>query len=97
ITQLEKINDKVFSLNLDKYRAEQKEIKAIIKKIDEVNKPSSEMSLSLIPVDEKRLAQDADQLERRKLWAKSLGKDIYLKETVAIIKSLINQASFVKQ
>ena len=55
------------------------------------------MSLSLIPVDEKRLAQDADQLERRKLWAKSLGKDIYLKETVAIIKSLINQASFVKQ
>lgn len=97
ITQLEKINDKVFSLNLDKYRAEQKEIKAIIKKIDEVNKPTSEMSLSLIPVDEKRLAQDADQLERRKLWAKSLGKDIYLKETVAIIKSLINQASFVKQ
>lgn len=97
VSQLEKINDKVYSLNLEKYKAEQKEIRSIIKKIDEVNKGNTELSVSILPIDEKKLAEDKDKLERRKQWSKSLGKDIYLKETVEIVKNMIHQAAFVKQ
>lgn len=97
VGQLEKINDKVYSLNLEKYKAEQKEIKAIIKKLDEVNKENTELNLSMLPIDEKRLAEDNDKLERRKQWVKALGKDIYIKETVDIVKSMIQQTSLVKQ
>lgn len=97
VAQLEKINDKVYSLHLEKYKAEQREIKTIIKKIEEVNKVTNELSLSILPIDEKRLAEDNDKLERRKQWTKSLGKDIYLKESVEIIKNIINQTAFVKQ
>lgn len=97
IAKLEKINDKVYSLNLEKYRAEQKEIKAMIKKIDEVNKTPKEMELSLLPSDEKRLADDNDKLERRKQWVKALSKDIYLSESVNVLNDMITQTALAKK
>lgn len=97
VNQLEKINDKVYSLQLEKYKAEQKQIREVIKKIDEVNKLKSELSLSLLPIDEKRLSEDNDKLERRRQWAKSLGKDIYLAETVNVVKDMIGRNTMVKK
>lgn len=97
VNQLEKINDKVYSLQLEKYKAEQKQIREVIKKIDEVNKLKTELSLSLLPIDEKRLSEDNDKLERRRQWAKSLGKDIYLAETVNVVKDMIGRNTMVKK
>lgn len=97
VNQLEKINDKVYSLQLEKYKAEQKQIREVIKKIDEVNKLKTELSLSLLPIDEKRLSEDNDKLERRKQWAKSLGKDIYLAETVNVVRDMIGRNNMVKK
>jgi carboxyl-terminal processing protease len=80
-----------------KYRAEQKEIKAAIKKIDEVNKSMpQELNLSLLPNDEKKLAADNDKLERRKQWMKSLSKDIYLDESVKVVDDMIKQTAIAK-
>lgn len=97
VAKLEKFNDKEYSLNINKYRAEQKEIKAAIKKIDEVNKNPKELDLSLLPADEKRLSTDNDKLERRKQWAKSLTKDIYLGESVNIMNDMITQTALAKR
>jgi carboxyl-terminal processing protease len=97
VNQLEKINDKVYSLKLEKYKAEQKQVREVIKKIDEVNKIKTELSLSLLPIDEKRLSEDKDKLERRRQWAKSLGKDIYLAETVNVVKDMIGRNTMVKK
>jgi carboxyl-terminal processing protease len=94
---LAKINDKEYSLNLVKYKAEQKEIKNTIKKIDEINKNPKELQLSLIPTDEKRLEVDNDKLERRKQWLKSLSKDIYLGESVNIMNDMITQTALAKR
>jgi carboxyl-terminal processing protease len=94
---LAKINDKEYSLNLVKYKAEQKEIKNTIKKIDEINKNPKELQLSLIPTDEKRLEVDNDKLERRKQWVKSLSKDIYLGESVNIMNDMITQTALAKR
>jgi len=96
VSKLEKMNDKVYSLNLVKYKAEQKEIRSAIKKIDEVNKAADSLSLSLLPIDEKRLAEDNDKLERRKQWVKSLSKDIYLDESVRIMNDMIKQTALAK-
>jgi carboxyl-terminal processing protease len=96
VTKLEKMNDKVYSLNLMKYKTEQKEIRSAIKKIDEVNKAADSLSLSLLPIDEKRLAEDNDKLERRKQWVKSLSKDIYLDESVKIMNDMITQTALAK-
>ncbi len=96
VAKLEKMNDKVYSLNMAKYRAEQKEIKAAIKKIDEVNKTNQELSISLLPTDEKRLGEDNDKLERRKQWMKLLTKDIYLDESVKIMDDMIKQTAVAK-
>jgi carboxyl-terminal processing protease len=96
-SKLERINDKEYSLNLVKYRAEQKEIKNAIKKMDEVNKNPEEMALALLPADEKRLSADNDKLERRKQWIKSLSKDIYLNESVNIMNDMIAQTTLAKR
>jgi carboxyl-terminal processing protease len=96
-SKLEKINDKEYSLNLVKYRAEQKDIKNAIKQIEDVNKNPKEIELSLIPSDEKRLSSDNDKLERRMQWVKSLRKDIYLGESVNIMNDMITQTSLAKR
>lgn len=97
VAKLEKMNDKVYSLNMAKYRAEQKEIKAAIKKIDDVNKASQlELSLSMLPADEKKLAADNEKLERRKQWVKSLSKDIYLNESIKVMDDMIRQTAIAK-
>lgn len=97
VAKLEKINDKVYSLNMAKYRAEQKEIKAAIKKIEEVNKGGQdELNLSLLPNDEKKLSGDNDKLERRKQWMKSLSKDIYLEESVRVMDDMVKQTAIAK-
>jgi carboxyl-terminal processing protease len=97
VAKLEKMNDKVYSLNMAKYRADQKEIKTAIKKIEEVNKGNlHELNLSLLPNDEKKLAGDNDKLERRKQWMKSLTKDIYLGESVKVMDDMIKQTAIAK-
>ena len=94
---LSKMNDKEYSLNLEKYRAEQKQIKATLKQIDDINKTTPELELAMIPNDEQKLSADNDKLERRKQWMKNLSKDIYLNESVNVMNDMIRQTSLVKK
>jgi carboxyl-terminal processing protease len=87
---LEKENDREYSLNINKYRAEQQRIRDAVKKIEELNKAQQALNLKLLPQDEKRLSADADKLERRLQWTKNLSKDIYLGETVNIVNDMIS-------
>ena len=94
---LSTINDKEYSLNIVKYRAEQKQIKENLKKVDDINKTAPVLDLALIPVDEKKLSEDNDKLERRKQWIKNLGKDLYLNESVNVMNDMIRQESLAKK
>jgi len=49
---LEKSNDKVYSLQLSKYRQEQKEIREAFKKIDASSKDVRNLQVSILGVDE---------------------------------------------
>lgn len=94
---LEKANEKNYSLQLSKYRQEQKELRASFKKIDESSKDLKSMQVNMLPVDEQRLASDNDKIERRKQWINSLSKDIYIKETSNVINDMIRQGLLVMQ
>lgn len=92
---LQKNNDREYSLNINKFREEQKKVRAVSKKLDELTKQQKELPVSLLPEDEKYLSADNDKLERRKQWLKSLTKDIYLNETVNVMNDMIKQTSAV--
>lgn len=86
---LEKSNLRVYSLNIDRYRAEQKAIREAIRRIDETTKDIPEMDMSLLPQDLQKLESDKDKLERRKQWLRNLAKDIHLQETVNVVKDMM--------
>lgn len=94
---LEKSNEKVYPLQLSKYREEQKMLRASFKKIDEASKSLKALEVNMLPSDEKRLAVDNDKIERRKQWISSLSKDIYVKETTNVLGDMIRQELLVMQ
>ena len=95
---LEKVNDKEYSLNLLKYNEEQKQLKVILKKMDDTSKLAKPLDISMLPIDIKRLSEDKDtnKLERRKQWMKSLTKDNYLKESINVVIDMINLSTVAK-
>ena len=92
---LEKSNDKEYTLNINKYREEQKKLQETNKQLDELKKNQQELTIDFIPQDMKRLESDTAKLERRKQWGKFLSKDIYVNETVNIINDMISKSAYV--
>ncbi|MDX2048003.1 MAG: carboxy terminal-processing peptidase [Chitinophagaceae bacterium] len=93
---LAKMNDKEYSLNIDKYRKEQKDIRSAIRKMEGLEKTQNAMDIQMLPQDEKKLAADNDKLERRKAWIKNLSNDVYVNETVNVISDMIRQSLMAK-
>ena len=94
---LEKANEKVYSLQLSKYREEQKQLRDSFKKIDEASKELKPLQVNMLADDEKKLSEDNDKMERRKQWINSLSKDIYVKETFNVVTDMISQGLLVMQ
>jgi len=93
---IEKSNQKIYSLKLDVYRNEQKQMRETFKKLDEFNKNNKGLNIQMLDSDQKRLSADNDKLERRKQWIKNLSKDIYIAETCKVISDVISQVTLVK-
>jgi carboxyl-terminal processing protease len=91
---LAKQNDKVYSLNLQKYREEQKAIKATVKQNDQLAKLSTEMPVEGLKADNAKYNNvDKDKGERYKNWIKALRTDIYLHEATQVISDMIASGS----
>jgi carboxyl-terminal processing protease len=93
---METANQRVYSLQLNKYREGQKSLRESFKKIEEMNKSTKVMEVKMLELDEKKLSADNDKLERRKQWIGNLSKDIYINETCQIISDMIRQVVLVK-
>jgi len=93
---IEKSNQKVYSLKLDTYRNEQKQMRATFKHLEESNKGNQALTIQMLDSDEKRLSTDNDKLERRKQWIKNLSRDIYISETCKVVSDVISQITLVK-
>jgi carboxyl-terminal processing protease len=94
---LNKLNDKMYPLNLEKYRQEQKEIKSTVKQIESLSKLPAPMNIETLPQDAGRYNtdKDKDKAERYKQWVESRKTDIYLKEAVNVVGDMVSQKNLV--
>lgn len=94
---LEKNNDRSYSLNLEKFKEDQKELKNAFKKIEEAYKLASPMQIQYLDADQNKSALvSKDKEEREKQWLKVRSDDIYINKSVEIVKSMITQANLAK-
>ncbi len=92
---LNKQNDKLYPLKLDKYREEQKQIKATVKQIETLSKLPKEMDIATLPQDSNKYVDDKDKADRYKQWIKSLKTDIWLNEAVNVVDDMVATKNLV--
>ncbi|MBN8674032.1 MAG: carboxy terminal-processing peptidase [Chitinophagales bacterium] len=93
---LAKQNDRIYSLQLTKYRAEQKMIRATFSQLESLLKLKDEIDVTALTGEENRWANDKNKQDRFNLWLKSLRKDIYLDQAVKVVNDIIGQQNIVK-
>jgi len=95
---LSKQNDKHYSLQIDKYREEQKMIRTTIKQLESLLKLSTanQIDVSALPAETNRWADDKNKQERFSQWLKGLREDIYLDQAVKVMNDMIGQQNLVK-
>ena len=90
-------NEKVYPLQLEKYRNEQKEIRNAVKSIDSLTKLKTPLPVSYLKQDEERyVSQDKDKNERYKSWMNNVSKDVYVDQAVKVIKDMVAQQNLAK-
>ncbi len=83
-----KKEDTKYSLNFEKFRAEQKQLRDQNKKYDDLRKEIKGFSASVLEEDKVRIANDTTRLGRENRWAKNVAKDIYIFEASNVINDL---------
>lgn len=92
---LNKESEKVYSLNLQKYREDQKQIKMTNKQIETLSKLPKEMDVQALPEDAHKYDDDKDKADRFQQWLKSLRTDIWIGESVNVVDDMVSQKSLV--
>jgi carboxyl-terminal processing protease len=93
---LAKQNDKTYSLKLDKYQKEQRQIRATFAQLETLTKLDTELNVTALTGEENRWSEDKNKQDRFNQWLKSLKKDIYLDQTVKVVNDIISQQNLVK-
>jgi len=89
---LSKLNDKQYSLQIDKFRKEQQEIRGLIKQTDSLLKMTQPLNIIYLPQDTQRVSSgDKDKQDRYQNFLKTLSKDVYLKQAVKVVEDMQNQ------
>lgn len=93
---LEKNNDREYSLNINKYKQEQKELKDVYKQIENLYKLPKPMDIRNLNADLEAINADSDKVNRNKQWLKVRVDDIYIDETVKVLNKMISQNNMAK-
>jgi carboxyl-terminal processing protease len=83
-----KKDDTKYSLKLDNFRAEQKQIRDQNKKYEDLRKEIKGFNASLLDEDKLRFTSDTIREGRENRWAKNVAKDIYIYEASNVINDL---------
>jgi len=94
---LEKFNNKESSLNIDKYKEEQKQFKAKAKELDDLYKLSKQMNVKNIAADTVVINAAKDKMDKNTQWLKMISNDIYIDETVKVMNNMISQSATAKR
>ena len=93
---LEKNADRVYSLNLAKFKQDQKELKSVYKQIEDLYKLSKPLDVRNISADTAAIGEAKDKIEKNKQWIKRLSDDIFIDETVKVLNQMIVQSNMAK-
>ncbi len=89
IKWLEKFINKEYSLNIEKYKEEQKQFKMVNKQMDELMKLSYSINFSNLIADTAKINSAEDKIEKNKQWIKVRANDIYIDQAVKVMDKLI--------
>jgi carboxyl-terminal processing protease len=92
---ISKINDKEYSLNLNTYRTEQKQIKDLSSKLEETLKNRDSLSVNFMPIDLPVYNSDKEKAENNRKFLEALSKDIYINEAVKVMHDLLRSKQVV--
>jgi carboxyl-terminal processing protease len=89
-------SEKEASLNIVKYKEEQKQLKDTYKQLEELNKLAKELSVKNLAADTVSINSAKDRVEKNKQWLKRLSGDIYIDESLKVINNMIMQKATAK-
>jgi carboxyl-terminal processing protease len=84
-------DDNLYSLNEEKFRAQQKESSALSKKLDALEERGTALPIGNPKEDLASINRDSTTIAKNTEWIKLLKKDIYLAETIAVMGDLVKQ------
>ncbi|HMJ47858.1 MAG TPA: carboxy terminal-processing peptidase [Ferruginibacter sp.] len=93
---LEQNADRVYSLNITKFKQDQKELKAVYKQIEELYKLSKPLDIKNLSSDTSAINGAKDKIEKNKQWIKRISDDIFIDESVKVLNQMIAQATLAK-
>ncbi len=80
--------DNVYSLEIDKFQAEQKALDETAKKYKSVLEYKNQLKFSSLPYESEAMNTDLALKEKRNRWHESLAKDIYVDEALNVLGDL---------
>ena len=88
----ERNKENVYSLNMDKFKLEQKKLEDINKKYKVLSDYNNNLSFKSLPNEEILIKTDLALKEKRDRWHESLSKDIYIEEAIHVLDDLQSDA-----
>ena len=96
LLEMDKLNDKEYSLNSTKFKQEKKQLNATYKVLDSLFKLQKELVVKNSAADALPVDAAKDKVEKNNTWLKRLSNDIYIDESVKIMQNMIAQRSTAK-
>ena len=88
----ERNKENSYSLNMDKFKVEQKKLEEINKKYKVLSDYNNNLSFKSLPNEEILIKTDLALKEKRDRWHESLSKDIYMEEAIHVLDDLQSDA-----
>lgn len=86
----ERKDEKLFSLNFEKYRIKEKEVEEKAKKFKAISDYKSDLSFSSTPSELLKIKSDTILENKVKRWHEMLSSDVYIEEGVHILEDINN-------
>ena len=88
--------ENVYSLNMDKFKSEQKSLEETAKKYKSIFDYKNLLKFSSLPYETELMKSDITLKEKRDSWHESLSKDIYVEEAINVLDDLQPKAMIKK-
>jgi carboxyl-terminal processing protease len=84
----ERNEENVYSLQIDKFKQEQKQLEETNKKYKSIADYTNSFKFKSLPYEEEQMKTDVTLKEKRERWHESLSKDIYIEEAIHVLDDL---------